>query len=122
MAVTGTNTNFVKLTAAGDLFPATAKLQSAVGGPGAAPMDYPGLNLAGIVIRKSSGVVGGITIQEGRYSGLTLVYNDILPYTQFGTNVGLEDFWHMPEGAGAMCPQQIKLASATNMSIVLFKR
>ena len=122
MAVTGSTTNYVKMTATADVFPATAKLQGAVGGPGVAPTDYAGLNLAGIIIRKSTGVIGKINIQAGYYSGATLAYADWIPSTTFATGVAWLDMWHMPEGAGAMSPRQIKATLLSNMSIVLMKR
>ena len=122
MAVSASKTNFVKMTASGDLHPLTASLQGSTGGPGAAPKDFAGLNLAGIVIRKSTGVIGKINLQAAYWSGTAIAYADILPSTTFATSVGVEDFWHMPEGAGAMSPLQIKATLLSNMSIVLWKR
>lgn len=122
MAVSGSKTNYVKMVASGDLHPLTAALQGSTGGPGVKPLDYTGLNLAGIVIRKSTGVIGKINLQVGFYSGTVLAYTDLLPSTTFATSVGVEDFWHMPEGAGAMSPMQIKATLLSNMSIVLLKR
>jgi hypothetical protein len=120
MAVSGTNTNYVKMTASGDLFPATAK---DIGGNWtSAPSDYAGLNMAGIVIRKDSGVIGNITLQAGYLSGTTMAYVDILPQTKIATNTAWCDFWHMPEGGGAMSPRQIKATLLSNMSVVLWKR
>lgn len=122
MAVSGSKTNYVKLTASGDVHPLTASLQPNAGGPGVAPRDFAGLNLAGIVIRKSTGVIGKINIQAAFWSGAVLAYTDWLPSTTFATNVGVEDMWHMPDGAGAMSPLQVKATLLSNMSIVLLKR
>ena len=122
MAVSGSKTNYVKMTASGDVHPLTAKLQGNTGGPGVAPADWAGINLGGIVIRKSTGVIGKINIQAAYWSGTTLAYADILPSTTFATSVGVEDFWHMPEGGGGMSPLQIKATLLSNMSIVLLKR
>jgi hypothetical protein len=127
MAVSGSKTNYVTLTATNDVFPATAALQSAVtrgnyGVGGTAPVDYPGVNLAGIVVRKNSGVIGNVRVQVGYFSGTTLAYVDWIPSTTLATNVGFVDFWHMPEGGGGMSPRQIKATLMSNMSIVLVKR
>lgn len=122
MAVTGSTTNYVKLTASGDVFPATAKVQGAAGGPGVAAVDYAGLNLAGMVIRKSTGVIGKINIQVGYLTTLGLAYVDWLPSTTFATSVGAADLWHFPDGAGFMSPRQVKATLLSNMSIVLLKR
>jgi hypothetical protein len=126
MAVTGSKTNYVTLSATGDVFPATAKVQGAVGGPGVAPTDYAGLNLAGIVIRKSTGVLGKIQVQTASFSATAtstaLVYTDLIPRTDVGTSIAWLDFWHMPEGGGGMSPRQIKGTVLSNVSIVLVKR
>ena len=122
MAVSGSKTNYVTLGATGDVFPATAALQGVVGGPGVAPTDYPGLNLAGIVIRKNTGVLGKIQVQAAYFSGTTLAYQDLIPRTDWGTSIAWLDFWHMPEGAGGMSPRQIKGTVLSNVSIVLVKR
>jgi len=122
MAVTGSTTNYVALTATNDVFPATAKLQGGVGGLGVAPTDYAGLNLGGIIVRKSTGVIGKIRIQAGYLSGTTLAYVDFIPSTTLATATGGIDLWHFPEGAGFMSPRQIKATLLSNMSIVLLKR
>jgi len=80
------------------------------------------LCLAGIIVRKSTGVVGNIQLQAAYYSGTVLAYVDVIPLTTLGTRVGLNTFWPMPLGAGAMVVRQMKATVMSNMSVVLCRR